>query len=126
MKYTCLCCGYPILECERSCEPCFLCDWENGLGTVEAGGDYEQDDYNTDKVLGGPNDDYSLTEARKNFEVYGIIYRPGYDMFDLLMQPAYADKRKKQISLLNSLIIETDSNKIDAIWTEIEKSWSEK
>lgn len=124
--YTCPCCGYPTLDCESSYETCFLCEWEDALETVEAGGGYEQDDHNADEVLGGSNGNYSLTEARKNFEVYGIMYRPKDDMFDLVMQPAHVEKRKKQILLLNSIIIETDLNKIDAIWTEIEKSWSEK
>ena len=41
-------------------------DWE----------DDGQNDPNADQVNGGPNGDYSLTEARINFQKYYIMYRP--------------------------------------------------
>ncbi|WP_438349263.1 hypothetical protein ACP8HI_00785 [Paenibacillus sp. FA6] len=34
-----------------------------------------QDDPHADKVWGGPNSDYSLTEARGNFKKHYIMYR---------------------------------------------------
>jgi len=51
---------------------CALCEWED---------DY-QDDPHANEVWGGPNADYSLEEARVNFEKYGGrggMYRPEHD-----------------------------------------------
>lgn len=72
---TCPCCGYPTLS-KRNCYwICLICNWE----------DDGQDDrefapragyFQPDEVAGGPNADYSLTEARLNFERHGQMYRP--------------------------------------------------
>ena len=65
-RFRCPCCGYPTLD-EKSCyEICRVCNWE----------DDGQDDTSADEVLGGPNGDYSLTEARNNFRLYTIMYHP--------------------------------------------------
>lgn len=56
-RVTCPACGYPTLSGHQY-EMCILCDWEDDF----------QDDANADEVWGGPNGDYSLTEARVNFE----------------------------------------------------------
>lgn len=64
--YTCPCCGYPTLPERNFYHICSLCNWEDdGQGDAEA-----------DKVWGGPNGGYSLTEARQNFKQYWIMYRP--------------------------------------------------
>jgi len=65
----CPCCGFPTLGGRAFFEICTLCNWE----------DDGQDDHNTDEVLGGPNADYSLTEARRNFKERGHMYRSGDD-----------------------------------------------
>jgi hypothetical protein len=65
--YTCPCCGFPTLGDRGGFEICVVCFWE----------DDGQDAHNADKVLGGPNSDYSLTESRKNFEQHFTCYRPG-------------------------------------------------
>ena len=65
----CPCCGFPTLGRRASFEICALCNWE----------DDGQDDHNAEEVLGGPNADYSLTEARENFKTHGNMYRPGGD-----------------------------------------------
>ena len=49
-----------------SYEICGLCDWE----------DDGQDDDDADQIAGGPNSNYSLTEARGNFEKHLTMYRP--------------------------------------------------
>ena len=36
-----------------------------------------QDDADAEAVRGGPNEDYSLAEARSGFTAYGSIYRAG-------------------------------------------------
>ena len=47
-------------------EICPICFWE----------DDGQDTDDADVVRGGPNHDYSLKEARENFEKYNTMYRP--------------------------------------------------
>jgi hypothetical protein len=65
-RYVCPCCNYPTLDERNSYEICGLCFWE----------DDGQDETNAHEVLGGPNQDYSLTEARNNFIQYLTMYRP--------------------------------------------------
>jgi len=65
----CPCCGFPTLGGRAFFEICSLCNWE----------DVGQDDHNADEVLGGPNADYSLSEARKNFRERDHMYRAGGD-----------------------------------------------
>lgn len=64
--FLCPCCHFPTLTERQSFEICMLCNWE----------DDGQDDHNADKILGGPNKDYSLSEARQNFIKYFTQYRP--------------------------------------------------
>jgi cysteine-rich CPCC protein len=63
---VCPCCGYPTIESRSGHDICCLCNWQ----------DDGQDDANADVVRGGPNADYSLTEARGNFVEYRTQYRP--------------------------------------------------
>jgi hypothetical protein len=69
VNFTCPCCGYPMLPERGAYEICKLCDWE----------DDGQDDPRADEIWGGPNGDYSLTEARHNFKKYLTKYRPDDD-----------------------------------------------
>ncbi|HYV91308.1 MAG TPA: CPCC family cysteine-rich protein [Chitinophagales bacterium] len=64
--YLCPCCHFPTLTERQGFEICPLCNWE----------DDGQDDNNADKILGGPNQSYSLTEARQNFRNYLTMFRP--------------------------------------------------
>ena len=68
-RVKCPCCGYPTLPERANYEICELCNWE----------DDGQDDEDADEVMGGPNSDYSLTEARENFRRYMVMYAPGRD-----------------------------------------------
>jgi hypothetical protein len=68
-RHNCPCCGYPTLTERASYEICELCNWE----------DDGQDDDSADEVWGGPNSDYSLTEARENFKKYRVMYSPQRD-----------------------------------------------
>jgi hypothetical protein len=65
--FACPCCGYPTKPELGAFDICTLCDWEDD------GLEYS---YPIDFVIGGPNDDYSIKEARSNFEAYGCMYRP--------------------------------------------------
>ncbi len=64
--FLCPCCQFPTLSQRKDFDICPLCDWE----------DDGQDDHNANIVLGGPNQSYSLTEARENFQKYLTSYRP--------------------------------------------------
>ena len=66
VSFTCPCCGYPTLSERGAYNICPLCDWE----------DDGQDDPHADEIWGGPNSDYSLSEARTNFKKYLTMYRP--------------------------------------------------
>ncbi|WP_261769601.1 CPCC family cysteine-rich protein [Paenibacillus polysaccharolyticus] len=48
---------------DKGWEICCLCNWE----------DDGQDDPHADEVWGGPNQDYSLAEARENFKKHYIV-----------------------------------------------------
>jgi hypothetical protein len=63
---VCPCCGYPTIAARRDHDVCCLCNWQ----------DDGQDDHDADNVRGGPNADYSLTEARSNFVEHRTQYRP--------------------------------------------------
>ncbi len=59
--YRCACCGYKTLFGRGQDEICPVCFWE----------DDGQDDADADTVLGGPNRNLSLTQARANFKSVG-------------------------------------------------------
>ena len=68
-RVRCPCCGYPTLSELAAYEICELCNWEDdGQSEAEA-----------DDVWGGPNSDYSLSEARENFKRFRVMYAPGRD-----------------------------------------------
>ena len=56
----------PTLDERCGWDICPICFWE----------DDGQDTDDADVVRGGPNHDYSLKEARENFEKYNTMYRP--------------------------------------------------
>lgn len=60
-KHACPCCRFLTLDEQGGFELCPVCYWE----------DDGQDDHDADRVRGGPNGDLSLTQARKNFVIYG-------------------------------------------------------
>ena len=56
----------PTLGERASFEICSVCFWE----------DDGQDNDDAEIIRGGPNSDYSLSEARLNFRNYSTMYRP--------------------------------------------------
>ena len=65
-RLLCPCCHMPTLVERAVFDICPTCDWE----------DDGQDSDDADTVRGGPNADYSLTEARANFASHLTMYRP--------------------------------------------------
>ncbi|BDE04880.1 hypothetical protein WPS_01560 [Vulcanimicrobium alpinum] len=73
-RATCPCCAYPTINGRAACEICALCGWEDdGQDDPEFAPGALRD---PDAVAGGPNHDYSLTEARENYAAYTTMYRP--------------------------------------------------
>ena len=68
-RLRCPCCGYPTLGEHAGYEICELRNWE----------DDGPSDSDAAEVRGGPNADYSLTEARRNFAKYRVKYQPDRD-----------------------------------------------
>lgn len=69
VRLSCPCCGFPMLGASAAYEICRLCSWE----------DDGQDTPNADEVCGGPNNGYSLVEARDNFDRNLSMYPPAQD-----------------------------------------------
>jgi hypothetical protein len=61
LPLRCPCCGFKTLDERGSYDICAVCFWE----------DDGQDDDDAHEVLGGPNGDLSLTEARANYRAIG-------------------------------------------------------
>lgn len=100
LRYKCPCCGYLTLEERSSWEICRLCNWE----------DDGQDDHHADEVWGGPNRDYSLSEARENFKKHYVMYRD-----------------KERIRTIDSMEVQTKINLMKAFeqLKEGHDSWEE-
>jgi len=94
----CPCCGYNTLKTRDNYEICFLCSWE----------DDGQDDEDANRVRGGPNGDYSLTEARENFKQYFTMYRPSDPSFIHTQNPSIIEIKKKIMDMFDAINILDD------------------
>ncbi|WP_369334942.1 CPCC family cysteine-rich protein [Xanthomonas sacchari] len=65
LPLRCPCCSYKTLSERGAFEICAVCFWE----------DDGQDDDDADEVLGGPNGNLSLTQARANYQQFGVSRR---------------------------------------------------
>jgi ribosomal protein L37AE/L43A len=111
--FTCPCCGYPTLVERAAYEICGLCNWE----------DDGQDNNNADEIWGGPNKDYSLIEARDNFESYLVMYAPENDM--RIGGPDSKREREIKRQLVNAysqLIEDRTPDEINALWNLVHEA----
>ncbi|MDM5219671.1 CPCC family cysteine-rich protein [Peribacillus sp. NJ11] len=112
-REKCLCCGFPTLDERGGHDICELCNWE----------DDGQNDLYADEVWGGPNGDYSLTEARRNFNKHLIMYR---DKINILSQTDKKIETKK--TLIRAFVeldkCESESLEYMSLWSKI-KSYEE-
>lgn len=100
-RWTCPVCGYPTLEERSRYDRCFLCKWE----------DDGQDDGSADEVWGGPNGNYSLTDARLNFSRFGSMY-PREDICGSEFANKDVEKRIELRKLYDSLLLISDRKKL--------------
>lgn len=107
-KYKCPCCGYPTLEERHAWEICCLCNWE----------DDGQDDPHADEIRGGPNGDYSLTEARENFKKFLTMYR---DKINILSQTEKEFATKRSMIEAFEKLRTTPHHLESQLWEEIER-----
>lgn len=115
---TCPCCGYPTLPDERSFEHCYLCDWED---------DRQQDDHNADEETGGPNGDYSLTQARRNFQEILCMFRAGDESRWLRhnLRPEVQQQKKLICGMYEHLITAEDEQAVNDLWSGIDSGIGE-
>lgn len=92
---------------------CILCGWQ----------DDGQNDEDADRVYGGPNGSYSLTEARANFSKYLVKYSPDNETknFSIDLSEEIAIK-KHLINLFDENKLLNDKNKKEKIWLEISRT----
>lgn len=106
-RFICPCCGYPTLDERVGYDICILCDWE----------DDGQDDLDADLIKGGPNGDYSLTEARENFKKYIVMYSQDRDVRITGCDTKEEVIIKKELSkVYNKIMKEKNSVKLDELW----------
>ena len=108
--FTCPCCGYPTLSSRGVFEICPLCGWE----------DDGQDDPYADEIWGGPNGDYSLSEARDNFNIYLTMYRQ-IDKVIFKQQAWKLPIKRALISIYNRMLETQDSQEIEDLKIQAEE-----
>ncbi len=107
---VCPCCGYPTIGARGGHDICCLCNWQ----------DDGQDDADADNVRGGPNHDYSLTEARRNFVEYRTQYRPSHVQAFARATPTY-EARTALIAAFDALLPAVHPWEFIAAMPEIER-----
>lgn len=109
-RFKCPCCGYPTLDEQGGYDICLICDWE----------DDGQNDSNADRVLGGPNGEYSLTQARSNFKQFFIMYSPEEDKRTASEDTLEEINTKKELcKVYDKLMINDNESETENIDTEI-------
>ena len=106
-RFKCPCCGYPTLDERNTYEICVLCNWE----------DDGQEDPHANEVWGGPNADYSLTEARNYFKSFYIMYSEGRDLRLIKGQTEEEIKIKKALVEVFDEIVKI-AGKSKMLWAE--------
>ena len=96
-RFLCPCCYMPTLEERGGWHICPICFWE----------DDGQDNDDADTVRGGPNHDYSLSEARANFLSHHTMYRPS-DELHFAREMADMDFKKRLYCAYQSAIEQDD------------------
>jgi len=111
-RVPCPCCGYPTLPAHCEWEICVLCNWE----------DDGQTDIDADRVRGGPNGKYSLTQARENYNKYLVMYSPDNDTRIMPgTWPGELDIKRALINYFEELKTADDESIKQSLWQEILK-----
>jgi hypothetical protein len=92
---TCPCCGYPTISRELY-DVCAICRWQ----------DDGQDDGTAAAITGGPNGDYSLSQARNNFHAHRTMYRVSDARHEQYMM--VAEERERLVESYDSVLPDVD------------------
>ncbi|MDN3232684.1 CPCC family cysteine-rich protein [Priestia megaterium] len=103
-RVPCPCCEYLTLENANDYEICILCNWE----------DDGQDDPHADEIWGGPNGEYSLTQARINFKKHNSMY----DISEYKTSVEKENIKMKLINAFEKLNFNSLTDK-EEVWKEI-------
>jgi len=98
IRFTCPCCGFPMLTSRGLVEICLLCDWH----------DDGRDDAEAEVALAtGCNRPWTLATARRNFDLYQCMYDPSarfYDQFKAQQHMSVLAAKEVLISKLEQLL----------------------
>ncbi|HEY5256925.1 MAG TPA: CPCC family cysteine-rich protein [Candidatus Baltobacteraceae bacterium] len=114
---TCPCCGYPTKRERAGYGICSICGWEDDGQDDPEFAPYA-DYFLPDDVAGGPNGDYSLTEARHNFGRFQQKRRPS-DMPRFESRNDNRALREALIGIFDSLLPEADAQAYIEVLPEI-------
>jgi len=109
-RFTCDCCGFPMIINPGRYEMCSLCDWE------------VENYYPDENYGGGPNGNYMLFDARKNFEANGCMFiqEEGFNDFERNTRPEVLVAKRILIqACLDFLNIEKGSSEWFQAWETI-------
>ena len=99
-RYLCPCCYMPTLDERCTWDICPICFWK----------DDGQDSDDAKIIRGGPNSNYSLEEARKNFYLYHTMYRPSDENAFNCEQKNISIKKKMYQAFSLAIESNTDSD----------------
>src|SRR6266513_6347952 len=109
IRFTCPCCGYPTLGARGGYQICYLCWWE----------DDGQDDHNAEEILGGPNADFSLERARRNFAIFPVMFEPENDRrISGGDSPAELATKQSVIVAFDSMALQQDVDH-ETLWAKV-------
>lgn len=109
-RFSCDCCGFPVIMNPGRYEMCTLCEWE-------------EENYAIDTNYGGePNGSYMLFDSRKHFEKHGCMYLPEEDYTDFERNttlPVMDAKRKLIRACLHILKLQKDTPELHIAWEQV-------
>ena len=108
-RYVCPCCGYPTLPQRGGYDICELCNWE----------DDGQCAPHADEVWGGPNYQYSLTQARENFKRFWIMYDSDDAGKKHLFNSPAALEAKKALAAAFDAMPEANEAEQSQLWNKV-------
>lgn len=122
--YCCPCCDYPTVDVPPSYNICAICSWEDDCVTYD------------DSEATGANGDYSLAEARQNFQKHLTMYRANEECGPQLKQYGYRfihdfelrsdklERKRRLITQLDQYVAEADIHRRSKIWEEFKKDYA--
>jgi hypothetical protein len=113
VRFSCPCCGFPMLNGFANYEICRLCNWE----------DDGQDTPSADEARAGPNHGYSLVEARDNFDLFLTMYPPEADTRIAGPDTQLVRAIKGEIiAAFERMLDDPDPNELVSLWRGVQEN----